>query len=498
MAKRIARWLALASVIVPAHVLAARAPETRAAPASVVVADRALPLRHFHWSRATGTDAEGYYHQPAGLSDDFPEGTTAQKIERDLTTAAETGAEVFRFGMAWDHIEKEPGRYDFHLWDQVIDAAVRHGVTPIPYLCYTPEWAATGAKDPWSQPPRDPSAFARFAAVVAERYRGVVHAWELWNEPDNEAYWRGTPDDFARMVTGAARQIRRVDPEAVVVLGGMAKGRGPFVDALVGRLGVDRTFDVVNVHGYLETWSRESAEGYPARVDAMAALLPPPGRGPDLWLAELGYSDHRVAPGEPGTYTHEVYAYEHTPEYQATSLIKDHVLALAPEKVSLTVWYRVDDLPATEEVIGDAHNRHLGVLDLGGNRKPSFYALRLYNRLFDRPARTLDARVQVTRPPGSQSEAHVFEKKDGGVLLFAWLRSPRQAEGTAPQAAVDDRRESISVALPGAGYGTMTVYDERGEVIPSTARLAGSVVEGVRLTGDRVFIAELGRRAEAR
>src|SRR6185437_6455951 len=107
MAKRIARWLALASVIVPAYVLAARAPETRAAPASVVVADRALPLRHFNWSRATGTDAEGYYHQPAGLSDDFPEGTTAQKIERDLTTAAETGAEVFRFGMAWDHIEKE-------------------------------------------------------------------------------------------------------------------------------------------------------------------------------------------------------------------------------------------------------------------------------------------------------------------------------------------------------------------------------------------------------
>ena len=84
-----------------------------------------------------------------------------------------------------------------------------------------------------------------------------------------------------------------------MVLGGMAKGRGPFVDALVGRLGVDRYFDVVNVHGYLETWSRESAEEYPARLERDGRALPPPGRGPDLWLAELGYSDHRVAPGEP-------------------------------------------------------------------------------------------------------------------------------------------------------------------------------------------------------
>ena len=76
MAKRTARWLALASVLVSASVLATWTPETRAAPASVVVAERALPLRHFPWSRATSTDAEGYYHQPAGLSDDFPEGTT--------------------------------------------------------------------------------------------------------------------------------------------------------------------------------------------------------------------------------------------------------------------------------------------------------------------------------------------------------------------------------------------------------------------------------------
>ncbi|APR88107.1 hypothetical protein A7982_13456 [Minicystis rosea] len=449
----------------------------------------------FPYSRAASTDADGFYDEPVGLCDDYPEETTTSaKIQRDFAAVAATGARVLRFGMGWDGIEDRPGHYDFHLWDEVIGTAERLGVTVIPYLCYTPAWAGDDESDAWRKPPRDLQAFGRFAGVVAERYRGRVRSWELWNEPDLEDYWRGTPDDFAAMVTFAAQQIRHADPAAFVVLGGMARGRGPFSEAVLTRLDVGRHFDAMNLHGYLETWSPEPAEGYPARVDSMAALLPHRGKGPDLWMAEMGYSDRRSTPSEPSSgYTHAVFDYEHTPEYQAEALIKHHVLARAGGRLSLTAWYRINDLPLTEGVIGDDHNRHLGILDVSGAPKPSFWAMRLVSHLFDQPVRAIDARIRVERPAGSQSEVHAFERRDGKVLVFGWLRSPPvEAEGDGAKPLTDTRRETVTITLPEDGR-SLTVLDAKGDTTTTTARLTAGTLGGVELRGDRVFIGVVAR-----
>src|SRR4051812_26301016 len=202
------------------------------------------PERAFPYSRATGTDARGFYDEPTGLCDDYPEETTTSaKIQRDFAAVAATGARVFRFGMGWDGIEEAPGRYDFRYWDEVISTAERLGVTVLPYLCYTPAWAAGGEADAYRRPPRDLEAFGRFAAAAAARYRGRVRSWELWNEPDLDDYWRGTPHDYARMVSFASRAVRRADPGATVVLGGFARGRSPFAEALLERLDLARDFD---------------------------------------------------------------------------------------------------------------------------------------------------------------------------------------------------------------------------------------------------------------
>jgi hypothetical protein len=274
----------------------------------------------------------------------------------------------------------------------------------------------------------------------------------------------------------------------MVVLGGMAKGRTPFAEAVLGRPDVGRMFDAFNLHGYLETWSDEPAEGYPARVEAMAALLPRGAKRPDLWMAEMGYSDHRSG---PGGYTHAVFDYEHTPEYQAEALIKHHVLARAGGKLSLTAWYRINDLPSTEGVIGDDHNRHLGILDVAGAPKPAFWAMRHLSRLFDRPVRSVDAAVRVERPAGSQSEVHAFERRDGTRLVFGWLRSPAVS---ADQRGVmkDERREVVRIAVPGGG-GKLAMVDAKGDAVTSSARMEGGVISGVELRGDRVFVAVITR-----
>jgi hypothetical protein len=70
--------------------------------------------------------------------------------------------------------------------------------------------------------PDDPEDFANFMAVLAERYKGKIHAYEIWNEP-NLAHETGgtiTPADVGRyveMLKLAYTRIKAIDPDALVL-----------------------------------------------------------------------------------------------------------------------------------------------------------------------------------------------------------------------------------------------------------------------------------------
>jgi hypothetical protein len=52
------------------------------------------------------------------------------------------------------------------------------GIKLIPYVCYTPQWAATDdGADFWRSPPRDPEDFARFMTTNVGRYKHAIHSW---------------------------------------------------------------------------------------------------------------------------------------------------------------------------------------------------------------------------------------------------------------------------------------------------------------------------------
>jgi hypothetical protein len=181
--------------------------------------------------------------------------------------------------------KKSRENYNWRFWDELVDTSVREGVTLLPYVCYTPKWAAARRKNAWREPPRNLDAFARFMAVIATRYRGKVRSWELSNEPDNRGYWRGSPKQFTRMFASAAR----ADPDAVVVLGGLARSsESEFFRSLVTNHRLSRYFDVLNFHGYHETWDRTPAEEYLTRInsyaEAVAAAKAAPKRRIYGWL----------------------------------------------------------------------------------------------------------------------------------------------------------------------------------------------------------------------
>jgi polysaccharide biosynthesis protein PslG len=455
---------------------------------------RALPLNRFAASRQGNPDPAGFYRMPTAIGDDYFDGTSSMaRLRRHFAVARRAGVKYLRCAFSWNGIEKEPGKYDWQFWDNLVALAEGNKIQLIPYVAYTPEWAARDAKDFWKQPPRDPKLYADLMFTLAARYRGRVRSWEIWNEPDNKDYWLGTAAEFADLVMQAATRIRQADPSAVLVLGGMANGPGDFFRTLIAEHHLDRYVDVVAMHAYPESWLNGPAELiFQQWVPQMQQLIAADGSGDDLWLNEMGYPDYRFHAAQASIYgTRVFYRYEHTRQYQAAMLFKMEVMALASQQISLTGWYRIDDFPLSEKRLGpDLVNYHLGVVDARGRAKPALLALRFFNRLFAQPSRLL--KVAITRRESSQSIVNVFQTKDGRVIVVGWLRSSVIQE--VPQKTgmlLDHRAETVSLQLPCSGARLARAYDAEGAIVATSAQVRYGMLRNMRLSGSRVFIAEL-------
>lgn len=105
-------------------------------------ADRCLRCR-LH--PAAIVDRDRSWHETAlGLCEDYPDETRSlEAARRDLA-----GARVLRAAFGWDAIEAERGRYDWSFWDDFVRTAkADYGLTLIPYVRYTPRWAASDDGD---------------------------------------------------------------------------------------------------------------------------------------------------------------------------------------------------------------------------------------------------------------------------------------------------------------------------------------------------------------
>lgn len=455
-------------------------------------------INHFSHSRLVATDVDGFYQMPTGIGDDYFDGTDSiVRIRRHMQTAKALGVKYLRCAFSWNGIEHQQGRYSWRFWDRLVSEGERFGIELVPYVAYTPEWAARSRVEYWKQPPRDPALFATFMDVIATRYRGRIKSWELWNEPDLREYWQGTPDEFAELIRQGAAAVRRADPEAVVVLGGMSRGPSPFFQRLIVAHHIADYVDVIAQHAYPESWDPERAEtiffDWPAEMQRLVASNRP---GVDFWLNEIGYPDYRFTATNASHYgsTDVYYAYEHTLRYQGVFLFKSFVMALASGS-SLTVWYRIDDFPLTERRLGDdLIHFHLGVLDAHGHRKPAFTAFSFYNRLFRLPVRQVEDSNIVQKSQNSKAIVNIFERKDSKIIVAAWLRSSERNEVRAVTGKLpDNRAEQISVTLPCKRVPRMQFFNPFGKIISTTARLTSAPdnvsLRNIPLRGNTVFIA---------
>ena len=68
----------------------------------------------------------------------------------------------------------------------------------------------------------DPAQYGRYAGEVAAHANGAI-SFEILNEPDTSLMFRGTPEDYARMLAAAHDAIGSRAPSSRVVLGGVSE-----------------------------------------------------------------------------------------------------------------------------------------------------------------------------------------------------------------------------------------------------------------------------------
>ncbi len=153
--------------------------------------------------------------------------TTGVENFEDAQLARALGARTHRFGVNWHELSPSEGVYNWGRQDRIFDSTQAAGLRIQTGLGYSALWAAEGAPEDadWRRrmtyPPRL-DAWRDYVRRTAERYRGRIFAYEVWNEPDLDGFFRGTTDHFIQMQRIAAEEIRRADPQALVMSGGFA------------------------------------------------------------------------------------------------------------------------------------------------------------------------------------------------------------------------------------------------------------------------------------
>ena len=162
---------------------------------------------------------------------------------------------------AWRDIEPMPGAWDWTQADRILAEVERRGLRLIARLGQVPFWArgdgrASSAHD---GPPAKMEDWAEFCRVLADRYRGRIAAYQIWNEPNLSREWGSQPPDaaaYVELLAACSRAIRQVDPQAILISAGLAPTGNNDAVAVRDDIYLDRMYrsdfqrhiDVVGVH----------------------------------------------------------------------------------------------------------------------------------------------------------------------------------------------------------------------------------------------------------
>jgi len=172
-----------------------------------------------------------------------------------LDLAKELGGEWIRIDFNWDIGEPQKGKYDWTVFDQVLDAAKARKLKVFATIGYTPQWASQGNTkgDGYNNDVPDAAAYKAFVLAATQRYAdGRVAAWGTWNEPNLGDFFEGTMQQWIDSAfIPAVDAIKQGCPSCLLVGPELATIGDKYDDYLIAALAARGSdLDAVSWHIY--------------------------------------------------------------------------------------------------------------------------------------------------------------------------------------------------------------------------------------------------------
>lgn len=262
---------------------------------------------------------------PYGINTFLEQEVEPEKRERILQMVSEAGFRWIRQQFPWEDIEIH-GRGDFEdrrndlnadgqpdaisawdKYDQIVDLAEQYGVQIHARLDNPPLWTHADPAIGSFAPPDDVQDFVNYAAAVAQRYKGRIHYYQVWNEPNIYPEWGEqavNPEAYTGMLCRTYAALKAVDPDIVVVSGALAptlslseRDLNDFI--FLQRMydaGAGECFDILAVQGYglnsgpTDRRMRPTTVNFPRNIYIRDLMIANGDTHKPIWISEAAWN----------------------------------------------------------------------------------------------------------------------------------------------------------------------------------------------------------------
>jgi len=137
--------------------------------------------------------------------------------------------------LRWADFENTPGEMDWSGFDAVVDEANRRDLKVMFSVVDAPDWSRSYTdQNPEGGPPDNMELVADFMGHLVDRYKGRIHAIEVWNEQNLDREWDTAggvdAERYVEMLRLSYQAIKSRDPNIIVVSGALSPTAGRQTD----------------------------------------------------------------------------------------------------------------------------------------------------------------------------------------------------------------------------------------------------------------------------
>ncbi|KQR97588.1 hypothetical protein ASG12_17000 [Williamsia sp. Leaf354] len=241
-----------------------------------------------------------------GVADSDLTSMTQAEVDRTLDELQKLGVNDVRLFIPWADVQpNNKNDYDWSKIDKIMLAAQKRDMGVIATITHSPQWAVDGATKDQARvsPPDNPADYGDFAAAVANKYKGIVSGYEIWNDTNSGFVYGGQadPKGYTALLANAYEKIKAVDPTITVIAGVFGAiptsstdlNAPTFLDQMYAN-DAQNYFDAISYHPYQYTTKYSQGgdlQGSPLNeVKQMRAIMAERGDGTKLiWASEYGF-----------------------------------------------------------------------------------------------------------------------------------------------------------------------------------------------------------------